>query len=217
MDSLGPALTNILCDHLSGKPIERGLWQDLDDTDRIQLSEAIVAGRSGTGDEVRICSYDPQWPYGFARIAQEIRAQVGGLVVSIEHVGSTAVPGLPPKPIIDIELVIASVYQFPPVKERLEKFGYIHRGPCGVPDREVFRCVIDLPVHHLYVSETDARPLREHLRFRNALRQNPELAAEYAALKQALADQYHRDRDAYTEAKTGFIQSVLAGLFAKAD
>jgi len=209
MDSLGPALINILSDHLSGKPIERGLWQNLDDRDRLQLSEAIVAGRSGTGNEVRIFSYDTQWPYEFARIAQEVRAQVGGLVVSIEHVGSTAVPGLAAKPIIDIELVIACAYQFPPVKERLEKFGYIHRGPFGVPDREVFRCVIDLPVHHLYVSETDARPLREHVRFRNALRQNPELAAEYATLKRALADRYRHDREGYTEAKTGFIRSVI--------
>jgi GrpB-like predicted nucleotidyltransferase (UPF0157 family) len=215
MDSLGPALTNILSDHLSGKPIECGLWQNLDDRDRLQLSEAIVAGRSGTGDEVRICSYDPQWPHVFARIAQEVRAQVGGLVVSIEHVGSTAVPGLAAKPIIDVELVIACSYQFPPVKERLEKFGYIHRGPCGVPDREVFRCVIDLPVHHLYVSETEARPLIEHLRFRNALRQNPELAAEYAALKQALADRYRHDRNAYTEGKTGFIRSVIDSPFAQ--
>ena len=75
--------------------------------------------------------------------------------------------------------------------------------------------LIDLPFHHLYVSEMDARPLNEHLRFRNALRQDPELAAEYAALKRAFADQYRHDRDAYTEAKTGFIRSVIDGLFAK--
>ncbi|MBV8275128.1 MAG: GrpB family protein [Verrucomicrobia bacterium] len=217
MPILGPALTNILSDHLSGKPIDRGSWQNLHDRDRIQLSEAIVAARSGTGNEVRICSYDTQWPYMFARIEQELRSQVGALAVAIEHVGSTAVPGLAAKPIIDIEIVIASAYQFPPVKERLEKFGYIHRGPCGVPDREVFRCVIDLPVHHLYVCETDARPLREHLRFRNALRQDPELAAEYAALKRALADRYRDDRDGYTEAKTGFIRSVIETLPVKSD
>jgi len=73
--------------------------------------------------------------------------------------------------------------------------------------------VIDLPLHHLYVSEIGARPLREHLGFRDALRRNPQLAAEYAALKQRLAEQYRNDRDAYTEAKTGFIRSVLANSF----
>jgi GrpB-like predicted nucleotidyltransferase (UPF0157 family) len=90
-----------------------------------------------------------------------------------------------------------------------KQFGYIHRGPCGVPDREAFRCVIDLPAHHLYACETDACSIREQLRFRNALRRNPELVAEYAELKRALADRYRHDRNAYTEAKTGFIRSVL--------
>jgi GrpB-like predicted nucleotidyltransferase (UPF0157 family) len=217
METLRPALTPILSGYLSGNPIDRGVWQNLDDGDRMQLSEAIVAGKLATLNEVRICSYDTQWPHLFARIADELRAQLGALALAIEHVGSTAVPGLSAKPIIDIEVVIASAYQFPAVKDRLERFGYIHRGPCGVPDREVLRCVIDLPAHHLYVCETESRPLREHLRFRNALRQNPELAAQYATLKQALADQYRHDRDAYTEAKTGFIRSALAGLLAKPD
>jgi GrpB-like predicted nucleotidyltransferase (UPF0157 family) len=73
--------------------------------------------------------------------------------------------------------------------------------------------VIDLPPHHLYACEIGARPLREHVRFRDALRQNLQLAAEYAALKRNLAEQYRNDRDAYTEAKTGFIRSVLANSF----
>src|ERR1700758_4245944 len=195
MDTLGPPLTSILRKHLSGKPIDRSFWQKLDDSTRIRLSEAIVAVKSKTALEVRISNYDTQWPYLFSCIEHELRKQLGALVLAIEHVGSTAVPGLAAKPIIDIEVVISSSYQFPAVKERLERFGYIHRGPCGVPDREVFRCVIDLPF--LYVSEMDARPLNEHLCFRNALRQNPELASEYAALKRGLADQYRHDRDAY--------------------
>ena len=209
METLGPSLTGTLMEHLRGKPIDRRIWQKLDVSTRIRLSDAIVAVKSKTALEVRISNYDTQWPYLFSCIEHELRQQLGALVLAIEHVGSTAVPGLAAKPIIDIEVVISSSYQFPAVKERLERFGYIHRGPCGVPDREVFRCVIDLPLHHLYVSEMDARPLNEHLRFRNALRQNPELASEYAVLKRALADQYRHDRDAYTEAKTGFIRSVI--------
>lgn len=217
MDTLGPPLTGILMEHLSGKPIDRSLWQKLDDSTRIRLSDAIVAVKSKTALEVRISNYDTQWPYLFSCIEHELRKQLGALVHAIEHVGSTAVPGLAAKPIIDIEVVISSSYQFPAVKERLERFGYIHRGTCGVPDREVFRCVIDLPFHHLYVSEMDSHPIKEHLRFRNALRRNPELAAEYAALKRALADQYRHDRDAYTEAKAGFIRSVIQSSLVKSD
>ena len=217
MDTLGPPLTSTLMEYLSGRPIDRSLWQKLDDSTRIRLSDAIVAVKLKTGWEVRISNYDTQWPYLFSYIEHELREQLGALVLAIEHVGSTAVPGLAAKPIIDIEVVIASAYQFPTVKERLERFGYIHRGPCGVPDREVFRCVIDLPFHHLYVSEMDARPLNEHLRFRNALRQNPELASEYAALKRALADRYRHDRDAYTEAKTRFIRSAIQSSLVNSD
>jgi GrpB-like predicted nucleotidyltransferase (UPF0157 family) len=175
-------------EHLSDKPIDRSFWQRLDESTRIYLSDAIAAVKPKTASEVRISNYDARWPCLFSCIQHELREQIGMLVLAIEHVGSTAVPGLAAKPIIDIEVVISSSYQFPAVKERLERFGYIHRGTCDVPDREVFRCVIDLPFHHLYVSEMDAHPWNEHLHFRNALRQNPELAAEYAALKRALAD-----------------------------
>lgn len=210
MDSSGILVSDVLSGYLNGKPIDRGLWQRLDEPSRARLAQSIVATKPTTVTEVRVCDYDPEWPRLFSEIERELGEQVGALALAIEHVGSTSVPGLAAKPIIDIELVIASAYQFHSVKERLEKFGYIHRGPCGVPGREVFRCVIDLPAHHLYVSETGARPLREHLCFRDALRQNPELAAEYTALKRVLAEEYRHDRDAYTEAKTGFIRSAVA-------
>ena len=215
MDPFASRLSDILSNYVSSRLIDRDVWQSLGEEDRRQISDAIVAATPKTASEVRVGSYDTEWPRLFSRIEGELRKEVGALALTIEHVGSTAVPGLAAKPIIDIELVVSSAYQFPPVKERLERFGYIHRGPCGVPERETFRCVIDLPTHHLYVSESHARPLREHLCFRDALRANPELTAEYAALKRALAERYRYDRDAYTEAKTGFIRSVISGLLAK--
>lgn len=211
MPNTSMLLSDVLTGYVNGKPVDGALWQNLGALERSWLAHAMVAAKPKTV-EVRICDYDPEWPRLFSRIERELREQVGMLALAIEHVGSTAVPGLAAKPIIDIEIVIASEYQFPSIKEHLEKFGYIHRGPCGVPDREVFRCVIGLPEHHLYVSETGARPLQEHLCFRDALRQSPELAAAYAALKRNLAEQYRNDRDAYTEAKTGFIRSVVAKL-----
>ena len=213
MDNSGMLVSDVLSGYLNGKPIDRGLWRGLDEPSRARLAHAIVATKPKTATEVRVSEYDPEWPRLFSRIERELREQVGALALAIEHAGSTSVPGLAAKPIIDIELVIASAYQFPSVKERLENFGYIHRGPCGVPDREVFRCVIDLPPHHLYVCEIGARSLREHIGFRDALRQNPRLVAEYAALKHYLAEQYRNDRDAYTEAKTSFVRSVIASPF----
>jgi GrpB-like predicted nucleotidyltransferase (UPF0157 family) len=212
MHNTGMLLSDVLTGYVNGKPVDSELWQSLDESERSWLAHALVAAKTKTM-EVRICDYDPEWPHLFSRIECKLREHVGTLAVAIEHVGSTSVPGLAAKPIIDIEIVIASVYQFPSIKERLEKFGYIHRGPIGVPGREAFSCVIDLPAHHLYVCETGAGPLREHLCFRDALRQSPELAAAYAALKRNLAEQHRYDRDAYTEAKTSFIRSVIASPF----
>lgn len=212
MHNTGMLLSGVVTGYLNGKPVDSELWQSLDESERSWLAHALVAAKTKTM-EVRICDYDPEWPHLFSRIECKLREHVGTLAVAIEHVGSTSVPGLAAKPIIDLDIVIASAYQFPSIKERLEKFGYIHRGPIGVPGREAFSCVIDLPAHHLYVCETGARPLREHLCFRDALRQSPELAAAYAALKRNLAEQHRYDRDAYTEAKTSFIRSVIAGPF----
>jgi GrpB-like predicted nucleotidyltransferase (UPF0157 family) len=178
-----------------------------------RLARAIVSAEAKTATEVRICDYDAEWPRRFFRIEQELRERLGALALAIEHVGSTSVAGLAAKPIIDIDIVIASAHQFPSVKERLDQLGYIHEGPWSVPGREAFRCVIDLPVHHLYVCESGARPLLEHLCFRDILRQSPELAAEYAALKRTLAERYRHDRATYTEAKTEFIRSVIASPF----
>ena len=204
-------LSDALNGYLDRKVVERGFWQSLDQEARDWLSRAIVRAKRKTV-EVRICDYQEQWPKQFSSIERELREKVGSLVLFIEHIGSTAVPGLAAKPIVDIDVAIAAADKFYAVKERLEQFGYIHRGPCGVPDREFFRCVIDLPVHHLCVCVFGARPLREHLCFRDALRRNPQVAAEYARLKRMLADRYRSDRDGYTEAKTGFIRSILADL-----
>ena len=116
MDTLGPPLTSTLMEYLSGRPIDRSLWQKLHDSTRIRLSDAIVAVKLKTAWEVRISNYDTQWPYLFSCIEHELREQLGALVLAIEHVGSTAVPGLAAKPIIDIEVVIASAYAYTEAK-----------------------------------------------------------------------------------------------------
>jgi GrpB-like predicted nucleotidyltransferase (UPF0157 family) len=114
------------------------------------------------------------------------------------------------EPIIDIDVLIRLDAPFTEIRDRLERFGYIQRGPLGVEGREVFRCVIiDLPRHLLYVCNQTSRPVIEHLSFRNRLRDDPEMAAAYARLKKDLAQPFRTDRERYTEAKTAFIRGVL--------
>jgi GrpB-like predicted nucleotidyltransferase (UPF0157 family) len=187
----------------------RKAWPRLNPEARRWLADAMVRVRPRNWNTVEIVEYDERWPAYFSRVAEELNGVLGEFVIGIEHVGSTSVPGLVAKPIIDIDLLIRSNAEFAEVRDRLERFGYIHRGPRGVPGREVFRCVIDLPKHLLYVCEQSSRPVVEHLAFRNRLRRDLEVAAAYARLKKDLAQLFRTDRERYTEAKTDFIRGIL--------
>lgn len=164
---------------------------------------------------------DPDWPRAFAALAEVYAAALGDLVQAIEHVGSTAVPSLLAKPIIDVDIVLASREDLPEAIARLAGLGYRHSGDQGVPGREAFARDGDAevprdgsgrrwPSHNLYVCAVDARELQRHLLFRDWLRAFPEQAAAYAVLKRQLADLHRDDRDAYCEAKTEFIEAALA-------
>ncbi|MFI1918386.1 GrpB family protein [Nocardia sp. NPDC020380] len=160
-------------------------------------------------NRVEIAEYDPQWPLTFEEIAGEIATVLGSLAQRIEHVGSTAVPGLAAKPIIDIDVVIESWDLLPAVTDALRPQGYQHVGNQGIAQREAFTTPPDRPAHHLYVCATDSRELDRHLTFRNALRNHPDLARVYAQLKKTNAHRFGADRVAYTEAKSMFVEDVL--------
>jgi GrpB-like predicted nucleotidyltransferase (UPF0157 family) len=168
---------------------------------------------------VVIVDYDPRWPQVFLDLSRVIGGALGGGALAIEHVGSTAVPGLPAKPIIDVDVVIASDDQLPAVIRILASLGYVLQGDLGVPQREAFGRQGDdaprgaaggtWPEHHLYVCRQDSRELRRHLAFRDFLRANPREAAAYGMLKRRLADAFRTDREAYVAGKTEFIEAVL--------
>jgi GrpB-like predicted nucleotidyltransferase (UPF0157 family) len=131
------------------------------------------------------------------------------LAVAIEHVGSTAVPGLPAKPIIDIDVVVPSSSDVPEAIARLATIGYVHRGDLGIAGREVFAAPSGTPPHHLYVCPADGAELARHRFFRDYLISHPEIASAYGSLKKAAAEQHRDDRAAYIEAKSEFVAGVL--------
>ena len=170
---------------------------------------------------IEIVPYDTRWPTQFEALRQVYVAALDGDTVSVEHVGSTSVPGLAAKPILDIDLVIPSRRDLAPAVRRLARLGYRHQGDLGIVGREAFsRDGADdvprdgsgrqWPEHHLYVCAADSEELHRHLAFRAALRADPRLVEDYAALKRALAERFRHDRDAYSTAKTEFVQRVLA-------
>lgn len=160
-------------------------------------------------EPVVVVPYDPAWPEAFALVRATIAPALGKRAVGIEHIGSTAVVGLDAKPIVDIDVVIRHEDDLWEVATVLAELGYTHLGDLGVAGREAFRAPAGLPRHHLYVCAAGSAALTAHLTLRDALRADPGLSAEYAALKRTLAARHRDDRDAYTEGKTAFITAVL--------
>jgi GrpB-like predicted nucleotidyltransferase (UPF0157 family) len=157
---------------------------------------------------VIIEDYDPGWPEHFKALRARIGAVLGPLAATIEHVGSTAVPGLAAKPIIDIDVLLFSDGDVQLAIERLATLGYEHQGNLGIPGREAFRAPTSEFPHHLYVC-SDSREYDRHITFRDHLRGHPEDARAYELLKRSLANRYGSDRDGYTQAKTEFIWAIL--------
>ncbi|MDQ3689721.1 MAG: GrpB family protein [Chloroflexota bacterium] len=152
--------------------------------------------------------YDPAWRLTFDALRQPIAAALGDLAIAIEHVGSTAVPGLVAKPIIDID-VIVSPDRADEAIERLGGLGYRHQGDLGIPGREAFRSPEDTPDHHLYVCPQGSHEYVRHRQFRDHLRSDAAARRAYAELKLTAARAAGTDRDAYTRMKSDFIERAL--------
>jgi GrpB-like predicted nucleotidyltransferase (UPF0157 family) len=158
---------------------------------------------------ITVVDYDPIWPIRFAALRSTILSAVGEVALAVEHVGSTSVPGLAAKPIIDMDVVVASTADISVAIERLAVIGYEHRGNLGVEGREAFSSPAESPQHYLYVCVRGGTALQNHLALRDYLRINPDAALKYGLLKKQLAVRFPKDIDRYVDGKTDFILKVL--------
>jgi GrpB-like predicted nucleotidyltransferase (UPF0157 family) len=167
--------------------------------------------------EIIVVDYDPDWPRLFGSLRAPIADALGDLALAIEHVGSTAVPRLAAKPIIDIDVMVAAGHVTQAI-DRLTGLGYEHKGDLGVEGREAMRHPPGSPRHHLYVCAEGNLALANHLTVRDHLRANPAAARAYGELKQRLAVRFAGDVNGYVEGKTAFILDILrASGFAERD
>ena len=157
---------------------------------------------------ITVVEYDPGWPAAFVAVRAIIAPAVAGLCRSIEHVGSTSVPGLAAKPIIDIDVVVDSVEAVMPVVAALQAIGYVHLGNLGIAGREALRLQLTPIAHNLYVCPAGSLGLRNHLAVRDHLRAHADTAAAYGQLKLDLASQVS-DIDEYVEQKSALILAIL--------
>jgi GrpB-like predicted nucleotidyltransferase (UPF0157 family) len=157
---------------------------------------------------VRLSPYDPEWVKLFNAEKTRLSGVIGVYVLDIQHVGSTAIPGMLAKPIIDIGVAVEDFEQARVCIPPLEALGYIFRGEYGIPRRHYF---INGEPHkyHVHINEINGQNWENHVLFRDTLIAHPELARDYATLKTALAARFPTDREAYLEGKAPFIQQVL--------
>lgn len=156
-----------------------------------------------------VVDYDPNWPEAFERLRSQVWPAVGEVALAVEHIGSTSVPGLAAKAIIDLSVVVRAEADIPVAIERLAPLGYVHRGDLAVEGREAFDSPYASPAHHLYVCPPASLGLANHLAVRDYLRMHPEAVKEYGDLKKHLAMQFPHDIDGYVDGKTAFLLKIL--------
>ena len=167
-------------------------------------------------EEVRLVAYDTAWPSRFEAERERLLAKFPQLR-AVEHFGSTAVPGMPAKPVIDIVAGVESMAVADALFEPILGFGYTtsREFNAALADRRWFmRSSGGRRTHHLHLVVFGGRVWAERLRFRDLLRSDATLAAQYAAMKFRLAAEHRQDREAYTDAKSDFVASALASVTA---
>jgi len=157
---------------------------------------------------VLIMPYTPEWRRIFETEEILLLEKLDKLVLDIQHVGSTAIPGMLAKPIIDIAIAMTDFEQARVCLPLIEELGYEYRGEQGIPRRHMFARG-NPRIFHVHMLEIESLEWRNHLLFRDYLNQHPDAAMEYVQLKLRLATQYPQDREAYTDGKASFIQQVL--------
>lgn len=160
---------------------------------------------------VQLAIHNDEWQGIAGNIIDDLKTAAGNLIYDIEHIGSTAVKGLPAKPIIDIAIAVEAPDLIPSLKEKLTESGYIYRGDGGKNGGHLFVLESEPEVRtaHIHVVEINDIQWNNFLKFRDILRNDPEIRNRYKALKEKLSTKYPDDRRSYTEGKNDFVSEIL--------
>jgi GrpB-like predicted nucleotidyltransferase (UPF0157 family) len=173
------------------------------DGDRLGLRE----------NRVRVVPHDPDWPLLGRNLCRQLREAAGDHALDVAHVGSTAVPGLEAKPILDLALGTPTDALDPTLSEILHDLGYRFVADTGAAGGHLFalRTAPDVSVVHVHVVAYGGAQWHNYLVFRDVLRGDPQVRRTYAEVKRRLGERYPEDRAAYTAGKHDFVRWVLEG------
>jgi len=161
--------------------------------------------------EIVVSDYDPAWPSWFETLCNHVWPAVGDVALRIDHVGSTSVPGLAAKPLIDMDVVVTRAEEVSQVVQRLAGIGYRWRGDLGVAGREAFAATNEesLPPHNLYLVVENNKAHVDHWLLRDVLRRDSTARERYAELKRRNAELANDDMEFYVAAKARFVADLL--------
>jgi len=165
---------------------------------------------------VTVVPYDARWPQGFGAASAEVAAALGANLLQIHHIGSTAIPGMCAKPVIDMLAVVADVGAIDARDAQMRALGYESMGEFGIAGRRYLRRDNSAGerTHQVHAFQRGSPHVRRHLAFRDFMRAHAEPAEQYAALKRRLADAHPNDIEAYMDGKDGFIKEMEARALA---
>lgn len=176
------------------------------------MDHPALPHRPADGEQSRgieVVAYDPAWPGLFAELGRQLRGALGDVALRIDHIGSTSVPGLAAKPIVDVQVSVASFEPLEAFKQPLERLGYVYRAGNTERTKRYFREPPGRRRTHVHVRRAGSFSEQWALLFRDYLRAHPGVAAEYGAVKRELAVRFRDDRHGYTDAKVPFMWQVI--------
>ena len=160
--------------------------------------------------KIQVVDYDPTWPDLFEIESTLLGRTLGSLAIGIHHIGSTAVPRLPAKPIIDILFEVSDLAALDALNGQMSAIGYEPKGEYGIAGRRYFQKGDDQRTHHIHAFVTGDVNLIRHIAFRDYLRANPAVAQEYGELKKQIARTCNNDIEKYSYGKNNFIKHYAA-------
>ena len=159
--------------------------------------------------KVEVLPFNPEWKKKFEREALRLKQIFGDVSVDIHHIGSTSIPGMRAKPVIDILIEVKDINDVENLNMEMAKIGYEAKGENGMPARRYFRKEENgIRSHHVHVFQTGNPEIKKHIAFRDYLRSHPDVATEYKQLKEDLAKKYPEDIESYVQGKNDFIKRV---------
>jgi GrpB-like predicted nucleotidyltransferase (UPF0157 family) len=158
--------------------------------------------------KVEISSYNEKWVSMFEEEADKLRDIFGEEVLVIHHIGSTSVPGLKAKPIIDVMPVVKEINEVDKYNKAMQNIGYEPKGENGIPERRYFQKGGDNRTHHVHIYQLGNYEIERHLAFRDYLRTHPDSIKNYGELKQQLAHQFPHNIESYIDGKNNLVADI---------